>query len=318
MTYQAQKQAGFFLMVVSAVGLAVAAITMKLLLQSEQLSPAQIAVWRFTLAAPLMWAVVLWRKPQYGLSHKEIYLLLGLGVVYALASFAALFALDRLPSSLYAIIVYTYPTLIVIYSLFTGRSVPRLFWLGIPLTLIGLVLLSYCFDTLLSINLIGVGITLINAALMAIYLIRSEIIFKDHPDRLLGTAWVMTGAMFFSWIAIPFAGIRTPASLSGWMLLVTFGVFGTLMPILAMNIGVQMVGAARGSLIIVLQPVMTVLFSMIFLQEMLSPLQWIGSLFILIAVVLLQQSGDRQGGGQSQPANRNKRVESFPGGEADE
>jgi len=64
-----------------------------------------------------------------------------------------------------------------------------------------------------------------------------------------------------------------------------------------MNIGLQLLGAARGSVIITVQPVITVLMAVIFLDEVLTGQQWIGGLLVVIAVVVLQLSQDRKSQG---------------------
>jgi drug/metabolite transporter (DMT)-like permease len=65
------------------------------------------------------------------------------------------------------------------------------------------------------------------------------------------------------------------------------------MPILSMNAGLQFLGAARGSVIISFQPVITILLSLLFLNEMLTLQQWFGGLLVILAVFLLQLSPDR-------------------------
>lgn len=285
---------GFLLMVIAAVGLAFATILMKVILEVTRMSPAHVAIWRFSIAAPLMWMIVCLRQKSSSLIPQHPFWLMGLGVVYSLASFSALFALSRLPSSLYVIIVYVYPSFVVLFSLVTGRSVPRLYWLGLPLTFLGLILTTYQFGGILMVDWIGLLITLVNALAMAAYLILSEKVFLTITDRLLGTNWMLTGAMLVGLLVIPLMKISTPDTSNGWVLLLSFGIFGTFMPIWAMNIGLQLIGAARGSIIITLQPVLAVLFSTIFLGDSLTLQQWIGGLLVISAIVLLQLSSDRK------------------------
>lgn len=288
-----KQQLGFILMALSAVGLAVGTILMKLVPQNTTMTPAHVAVWRFSIAAPLMWLMTVIRQPKSGFIPDRPWWLIGLGVIYSLASLFALLALERLSSSLYVIIVYIYPSLVVIYSLIIGKSVPRLWWLGLPITLIGLVLTVFEFGQSLQVDLVGFLISVLNGFAIAAYMILSEKIFKFVRERQLGTTWVNTGAMLAGFLLIPFMGVSSPESLGGWILLISLGIFGTLIPILALNSGVQMVGAARGSVIVTLQPVVAVLISTIFLGDILTLQQWAGGALVIIAIVLLQRSPDR-------------------------
>jgi drug/metabolite transporter (DMT)-like permease len=94
-------------------------------------------------------------------------------------------------------------------------------------------------------------------------------------------------------VTIPFLGISLPESATEWLLILILGVVGGAVPIYTMNVGIQLIGSARGSVITSLIPVLTVLFSTLFLHEILSVQQWIGGILVVIAVVLLQRSPDR-------------------------
>jgi drug/metabolite transporter (DMT)-like permease len=124
-------------------------------------------------------------------------------------------------------------------------------------------------------------------------MIMSEKIFKGFDDRFTGTKWVMTGTLLVSLVMIPIFGLSLPNTAREWILLLSYSIFGTLMPILSMNAGLQFLGAARGSVIISFQPVITILLSLLFLNEMLTLQQWFGGLLVILAVFLLQLSPDR-------------------------
>jgi len=290
-----EKQLGFVLMVLSALGLAFSTILMKIIPQYTSLMPGDVAIWRFAIASPLIWIINVLLKPNQRRVSGTIWRFLGLGVIYAIANFCAVFALSRLDSSLYVIIVYIYPSLVVLFSLGAGKPVPRLYWLGLPLTFLGLALTAYDFGQAWSVDLIGLLITLLNAFAMAAYLILSESVFRKNQGRLAGTRWVLTGAMVAGLVMIPFLGCRVPDSWRGWLLLLSFGILGTLIPILLMNLGLQYIGAARASVIVTLQPVMTVIFATLFLGDTLKPQQWIGGALVILSVVILHQSSDRKG-----------------------
>jgi drug/metabolite transporter (DMT)-like permease len=284
---------GLIAMLIAALGLAIAVILMKVLPAYTNMLPQHVAIWRFTIAAPILWLFLsLKRQPKRVIPDHPWWFLV-LGVIFSVASFSAVFALQRLSSSIYVIIFYIYPSLVVFYALITGGTVPRLFWLGLPLTLLGLVLTSFEFGAALAIDPIGLLITLVNAAALAAYMIISEIAFKRAGDQISGTNGVMTGAMLVGLLLIPILGIDTPDTIQGWGLLVIFSIFGTLMPILAMSVGLNLLTAARGSVIITVQPVLNVLLAMLLLNETLSLQQWIGGGLVITAVILLERSPDR-------------------------
>lgn len=290
-----RKYLGIGLMLISAALLAGSVILMKVIPQVTNLAPEDVGIWRFTLAAPVLWLVHLFRPDKHKTHINRPVRFLLLGALFGVASFGAVFALDRLPSSLYVIIVFIYPSLVVLFSALTGRSVPKLVWVGLPLTLIGLFLVSYDFDATLTMDFVGLVITLMNAVVMALYVLFSEKIFRDGSDKIAGTNWVMTGGLAACLLLIALFGLQIPETFYGWVLVLTFAIVATMLPILMMNIGLQYLGAARGSVVITLQPVLTVLFSTLFLHEQLSLQQWLGGVLVIAAVVMLQLSGDRVG-----------------------
>ena len=289
-----KEQLGFILMLLAALGFAIAVILMRIMTQSMTMPTYQIGIWRFTITGPIIWIFSIFRKDRVKFPGSKSFWLMGLGLVFSASGFSALFALDRIPSSLYIIILYIYPSLIVLYSLISHRPVPSLFWLGLPMSFIGLFLTVYQPGQNLVIDLVGLLMTFINAISMTVYMIWSEKTFQGVEDRLSGTKWVMTGAMLISVLMIPVLGLRLPDSWREWFLLLSYSLFGTLMPVLSMNAGLQHLGAARGSVIITFQPVMTILLSLLFLNEILTVQQWFGGFLVVAAVLLLQLSPDRK------------------------
>lgn len=287
------KHLGVIAMVIASFGLAVSVLFMKVIPDLTGMPPQHVAIWRFTLATPPLWLILRSGRRSRRLIPQRPWLFLALGLIFSAASFSAIFALQRLASSVYVILIYIYPSLVVVYALLTGGRVPRLYWLGLPLTLLGLFLTSYEFGSALAIDPIGMLITLINALVLVGYMVVSEKAFTDMKDPLSGTNGVMSGGMVVGLLLIPILGISAPDSFQGWMFLVLFSLIGTLMPILAMNISLGLLGAARGSVIITLQPVLTVFLALIFLSESLSFQQWIGGGLVIVAIVILQRSPDR-------------------------
>jgi drug/metabolite transporter (DMT)-like permease len=287
------KHLGFLAMVIASLGLGIAVMLMKVIPDFTGMPPQHVAIWRFTLATPPAWLILGLNNRSRNLMPDHPWLFLGLGLIFSIASFSAIFALQRLTSSIYVILIYIYPSLIVIYALLTGGRVPRLYWLGLPITLLGLFLTSFDFGSALAIDPIGMAITLVNALALVAYMVLSEKAFTNMAYPLLGTTGVMSGAMLVGLLLIPILGISAPETLRGWILLVSLSLFGTLMPMIAMNISLGLLGAARGSVIITLQPVLTVVMAMVFLNESLSFQQWIGGGLVILAIVLLQRSPDR-------------------------
>ena len=55
-----------------------------------------------------------------------------------------------------------------------------------------------------------------------------------------------------------------------------------------MDQGIQKIGASQASLISTAEPVMSMVVAMILLGEIILPIQWLGAVFIIAGVILLQ------------------------------
>jgi drug/metabolite transporter (DMT)-like permease len=289
------KHVGLIAMLVAALGLAIAVVLMKVIPQYTQLPPQHIAIWRFTLATPPLLIFLAARRGPKRMLPRQPWWFLILGLTFSVASFSAIFALQRLSSSIYVIVLNFYPSLVMIYTLLTGGAVPRIFWLGLPLTLLGLVLTAFDFGSVLAVDPLGLVITLVNALALAAFMLISAWAFRGLDKPLTGTLGVMLGGMAVGLLLIPLLGISMPANIKEWLLLFSFSLFGTLMPIMAMNFSLKYIGAARGSIIVTVQPVLTILIAMVFLNETLTLQQWFGGALVILSIVLMQRSPDRLG-----------------------
>lgn len=289
-----KKTVGILLFVVAAFTLSFSTILLKYIPQLTSLSAGQTGILRFLVAAPVMWLIGLFPSSDRRQLPNDFMKFMGLGLIFATCSFSAVFALERLSASIFNIIVYIYPTFVVIYLLITKKPVPRLFWLGLPLSMVGLLLVTLKFNASISVDPWGILITLLNALGLSSYMIMSSRVFRDDKKKTIGTKFVLTGSMLGGLLMIPFVGFRLPDTLLGWAMVVSLGIIGTVVPILAMNIGLQYLGAARGSVIVSFQPVITALFSTLLLNESLSLQQWIGGALVVTAILLIQISSDNR------------------------
>ena len=61
-----------------------------------------------------------------------------------------------------------------------------------------------------------------------------------------------------------------------------------MLPVFALNAGIQKLGATRAAIIATFEPVLTAVLALIFLGEVMLPIQWLGGAVIIASVILLQ------------------------------
>ena len=77
---------------------------------------------------------------------------------------------------------------------------------------------------------------------------------------------------------------------SPFILLLLFGIaiLGTVLPVYAINIAIQRIGAAQASLVSTVEPPLSMVISMIVLGEAIIANQWLGAALIIGSVIVLQ------------------------------
>jgi drug/metabolite transporter (DMT)-like permease len=116
------------------------------------------------------------------------------------------------------------------------------------------------------------------------------------PDPAAAAA-IMTTATAASYALVTLASGRSvsPADVpaGSWLPLLAFGLVSTALAIQAFYAGVRRIGAARASLISTVEPVYTIALAMLLFGETLAPMQVVGGVLVLFAVILAE-SGRRE------------------------
>lgn len=258
-------------------------------IQGTGLGALDIGFWRFLMAVPLFWLIVVLRRtpppnrplPRLGL--------LAMGFFLAMAALTAFFGLERVPANTFIVLFYTYPAMVAVFSLFLGDRLPPLGWLALALTLAGIALTVPDFGAGLGgDNLIGVLLALLNALMVAIYFILSGKLLKGQTAMARASAWSVSGTLLVMILFVPFRTVQTPQNGIAWLNLLALATVSTVLPVFFLNAGIQKVGAARAAIIGTAEPILTLLWTYLFLGEAMQPLQALGGVFILASIILLQ------------------------------
>lgn len=285
-----ERQKGMLFIAASATGFAfLPTITRSLYLASD-LQPTDVGFWRFVFANILFWAITLLRvgKPALRLPF-ALWKVAVLGVLYAASAMSAFVGLQLINASLYIVLFYTYPAMVAIISALLGARLSKWAWLAVGMTLIGCVLTIPDFSFLQGGNLLGVMTALFNALCVAVYYLVSARWMRE-TDAVHGTAWMMLATLLVIACLVPFTGLNAPANGNALALLIVLAIVSTVIPIFAINAALRVISAAQASIISTVEPVMAMLIALIVLGETILPLQWVGALIIVSAVIVLEAS----------------------------
>ena len=254
---------------------------------------------RMLIALPIYIAIAVWLRYRSNNPVNQVsimpYLpqLVALGMVgYYLASYFDFTGLEYIPASLERVILYLYPTIVLLISaLYLKKTVTLHQWIAIALCYAG-VWVAIRFGTqqaVLENYWWGVGLIFLSATTYAIYLVGSgELIPK------LGV-WVFTCyAMIVSSICVCVHFLLTvqPSTLLGyrWPVYaygVAMAIFATVIPSFAISAGIKRIGASNAAIIGGIGPISTIVLASIFLNETFSTAQIIGTAFVIAGVIYI-------------------------------
>lgn len=284
-----RRLAGGLLIVVSAVGYGLLPLFAT---QARRAGLDEVAVmaFRFTLAAAALWVIVAARRPTAP-SWRTAALTFALGgACWSIQSVGYLLAVTRVGASFAALLLYTYPVLVVATAVLAGRQ----HWHRGLAVAFGLVLagLALVFGTAIGgtgLDRLGVGAGLVAAITYTTFILASERL-SDRSDPLLFTALAMTGAACTTGVlTVLRGGVPAASAAHAGMPLLGLALLCTVVPSATFLLGMRRVGAPTAAILSCAEVVVTCAVAATALGDHLTPVQLIGCAAIVGAVVLLNR-----------------------------
>lgn len=290
-----QSLIGTLLVILSAIGFSIKAIFVKLA-YVYTVDAVTLLTLRMAFSFPFFVIAIAWINRNHtliNLTFHDIKMLIILGFLgYYLASFLDFMGLAYVSAGLERLILFLYPTLVVVLSLIIYRKpLKKREMLALLLSYIGIAFVfQHDLEVMQQPNLwLGAGLVFGSALSYALFLIGSgKSIAKIGSMRFMSYSMIVACfAVFFQYLLMrPFDMIFTlekPVYQLGFAM----AVVSTVLPAFLLGAGIRKIGANRASLISSIGPVSTIFLAYVFLNEPISSIQILGSLFVLIGVLLV-------------------------------
>lgn len=249
---------------------------------------------RMLFAAPLFLLMAWWAgRPAIALTRREIAGIVALGFLgYYLGSFLDLAGLQYISAGFGRLILYLYPTLVLLMSavfLKQPLRTPQIVSLGLSYAGIALVFSAEAqIGDSLPLTLWGAALVFGSAAAYATYLVAgSRLVHKFGSMRFSAYAsLIATGFVIAHFLAIrPLQALVVAREVYG--LVAILSVFATVLPLWLMAEGLKRIGANQVSLVGCIGPLATMAFAWAFLQESITPVQLAGAALVLGGVLII-------------------------------
>jgi drug/metabolite transporter (DMT)-like permease len=244
---------------------------------------------RFALASVLLLAVAQATGALRGLSRRGVLAGLAMGAVgYAAQSGLFFGALERMDASLLALILYTYPALVLVGAVALGReraTARRVAALAVALAGVALVLAGAASG---AVDPLGAAMGFAASLVYTVYILVGDRVGAGLPLVALA-ALVCTGATgTFAVAAAVRGGPELAFGAAGWGWIGCIVLVSTVGAILTFFAGLARVGPSAASILSTLEPVVTVALAAAAFGESLSAVQLAGGALVLSAVVVMQ------------------------------
>lgn len=286
---------GVALAVVAATAISVTNVASRLHFEAGS-NPSTFLLWRYLLFLAALIVLVKWNgRALWPDARRRDLFMAGLLNVIGAGSLA--FAIERIPVALAVTILYLFPCMTVLTDAWLARRWPnRLVLLAVVLALIGLAMaLGLGSAGTGAVDLLGLVFAFVAAAGIASSLMWSErrLGMLDELPRLYGLT--VTGTVAVIVLSGVSADVVWPFTTLERGLTLVAAALGFMIATSAVFAAVARVGAARTSILMNLEPPVTVLLAWLLLDERLATMQLLGIAIVLAAVLMSQFASVERG-----------------------
>lgn len=247
--------------------------------------PISLLLARLSIAVVLIIATLtLTQRESFKIDRRGFWRILGIGLLGGVEICCFFSALAYVDASMSAMIKSTQPLVVLLLLTLGGERLTRRHWVRLGLATIGIYLLVGGPGGAVA----PMGLLLLTLSLL---LYGSQLVFTQwwlsgyntHTVTFYLSS-IMTMVIAFWWW-VQGAVWRDPGP-QGWLIIVVLAVVSTWLARLALYAAIPRIGSGQIALLWPLQTLTIIVLSVLFLNERMTPVQWVGGAFILSSALL--------------------------------
>ncbi|MDX1957247.1 MAG: DMT family transporter [Leptospiraceae bacterium] len=287
---------GIIFVILSAICFSAKAILVKLF-YLEKPDPIEALFLRMAFALPFFLGIAIYEfyktDEKNSLDKKEIFKILFLGFFgYHLSSLLDFLGLEYITAGLERLIIYSYPTIVLLLDLFINRKYPQKRQIiSFILTYIGIGVIF--FDSSLTENknlYYGSFLVFLCTISYSWYVFSSEKLVKKIGTRKF-TSYVLIVSCISVMIHYFVKTNFTIPNYSNRSLIIglLMGIISTVIPTFLFAAGVKRIGSTKAALLGTVGPISTIILSNSLLDEPITIFEILGSILIIVGVILISR-----------------------------
>lgn len=268
-------------------------------LKNFGVSSLEQVLFRMSISLPLLFLIFRGEK-LFSIKKSDVLFFLSIGLVFSVFLFSALSSLVFGATIAVAVaLICTQPIFTALISIIIGKEKIRmakvlLIFIG---TVGAFIATGLTLSDIVNLNInLGIAFALSSGLFYALYLSLKRVAKKRKYSSgqitfntfLFAIPWVaFIGVLLRNFSDNPlFVGLVVP-NLYQWLLLFSFAIFSTILPYASLNfVNPKEIDPTTEGLLLLLDPVLHNLWAVVFFQQLVSPLQYMGVFLVLLVAAV--------------------------------
>jgi drug/metabolite transporter (DMT)-like permease len=273
-------------------------------------NPLTFLTLRSILAALLVLMIVIVTRRSLRLPMRHRLAALALGALLAVYSYGMLSSIQFIPIALATLILYTFPLLTNVYAWISGQERPT------PRSVGALVVAFFGLALALDLrggqfNVLGVGLAAMAAIGITVVVILNNRVVGDGDSRPVTFHMMLSAAIVFAVVTGIVDGYALPDTTIAWTaFLIGPSIYA--MAIVTVFIAISLAGPSKAAMSMNLEPVASMTFGFLILEQNLSGVQLFGAALVILAVLSLRLSDTRIPAARDPALNQTSDTEKTP------
>lgn len=284
---------GYFLILLSATAFGLMPI-FAIYAYDHQVSVNTLLFLRFSFAAIIFFSYLFLKKGFVSITKKQIttFFLLG-SILYTLQSSFYFSSIKYIPASLAALILYLYPVFVAILSFFVNKEkLTKFMVISMIISLFGILfVLGTPTDHM---NVFGILLALGAAIIYSIYIIVGGRVTLQVPPLVTSAFIALFAAVSFLIVGLTTNTLQFHFSFVGWLSILCISIISSVISMASFFAGIKLIGPTKSAILSMVEPVITIIFSTILLNENMKLLQLVGGAIVLLGAALVVITSEKK------------------------
>ncbi|WP_432362654.1 EamA family transporter [Sporosarcina sp. UB5] len=249
----------------------------------------QITIVQMSISFILVWSITLFKRSSFkGLTKKNVMQIMMTGCFIGLTTIFYYASMQYLPASLAIILMFQFIWIGILLEWIFSKATPA------PITVLSIILILvgvFFASNILNGDIQGLPVKGFVFGILSAFTYAGFIFFSGkvavNVDALTRSSLMVTGSTVLV-VVLFMRDITTVVPLEGNLIIIAIGVslFGAVLPPLFYAVGAPLVSGGIANILTSIELPITILLASVVLSELVTPLQWVGTVIIVAAIAL--------------------------------